>query len=74
MNETREQPGINTDRVVASVVRDLQERSHIGQEKYGTTLERKDISIRGWLQHLYEELLDAANYTKRLMMEMDREL
>jgi hypothetical protein len=61
------------DPVVESVREDLLRRSQVGIEKYGTMLDRKDLSQRQWLQHLYEELLDAANYAKRLIMDLDGE-
>jgi hypothetical protein len=51
-----------TDPIVAAVVARIIERSAVGQAKYGTTLERKDIGLVGWLRHMQEELLDAANY------------
>ena len=41
-------------------------RAEAGKEKYGTTLERKDLEDKAWLQHLQEELLDAANYIEVL--------
>lgn len=52
----------NADANVDSVIRKLARRSHIGVEKYGTTTERKDVDLRGWLEHLQEELMDAAVY------------
>jgi hypothetical protein len=33
-----------------------------GFKKYGVTTMREDIDLFGWLQHLQEELLDAAIY------------
>ena len=59
------------DKVVASVCTDLQERSRIGINKYGVSLERTDLTLRDWLQHAYEECLDQANYLKRSIMEID---
>ena len=56
------------DMVVESVREDLLRRSRVGIEKYGTTLERTDIDENGWKTHLYEELLDAACYLKKLMI------
>jgi hypothetical protein len=40
-----------------------------GFRKYGTTTERTDLSLLDWLQHLQEELLDAAVYVERLKEE-----
>ncbi len=48
----------------------LLQRSITGLAKYGvTTAERTDIDFLGWLQHLQEELLDAAVYVERLKQE-----
>jgi len=60
-----------TDSVVESVRADLLRRSQFGIAKYGTTLDRTDLSLREWLQHAYEECLDQANYLKRSIMEID---
>lgn len=40
----------------------LLDRSLVGLKKYGVTTERNDLTLNDWLQHLLEELLDAANY------------
>ena len=58
-----------SDPIVAAVQADLGVRSALGQAKYRTTLARTDLSPQQWLQHLYEELLDAACYVKRLSSE-----
>lgn len=55
------------DKYVEAVREDLLARSERGLAKYGVSLERSDLTQRGWMQHLYEELLDAALYVKRLM-------
>lgn len=61
------------DGVIDAVREDLLRRSQLGIKKYGVTLERKDLKLRDWLQHAYEEHLDAANYLKRAIMEIDSE-
>ncbi|WP_177412362.1 MULTISPECIES: hypothetical protein [Pseudomonas] len=45
----------------------LLDRSLTGLKKYGVTTERGDLSLNEWLQHLLEELLDAANYVQAAM-------
>ena len=55
------------DRIIEMVKADLEKRSQIGIEKYGTTLEGNEGNEAYWLQHLYEELLDAAGYIKKLI-------
>ena len=58
------------DPIVASVVRSFQERSRAGQLKYGTTLDRTDLTPLQWAQHMQEELMDAILYLERLKREM----
>ena len=63
---------IKTDHVVEAVTKDLLQRSQVGISKYKVTLARTDLSLRDWHQHLYEEILDSANYLKRIIMELDK--
>ena len=51
------------------VCEEIQARAERGLNKYGVTMERGDLDIHEWLQHLLEELLDAAVYVKRLQKE-----
>lgn len=37
-------------------------RDRVGRQKYGTTLDRTDLTRGQWLQHMVEELLDGAGY------------
>lgn len=57
------------DRNVDNVCKMLQDRAWTGLRKYGVTTERTDIDVVGWLQHLQEELCDAAVYIERLKGE-----
>ena len=57
------------DKHVQSVVNKYKERSNEGIRKYGTTLEREDLSFLEWLNHLQEELMDATLYIERLKDE-----
>lgn len=59
------------DPVVEAVRADLLRRSQHGIAKYGRMLDRKDLTLRDWLQHAYEEALDLANYLKRAIVEID---
>jgi hypothetical protein len=53
------------------VIADLQAREARGLGKYATTVDRTDLKLRDWLQHLYEELLDAAVYARRQIDLLD---
>lgn len=65
MHERYEQNYIKKpkDSITASVMEDLRVRADRGVEKYTTTLEENNHD--NFLQHLYEELLDAAQYVKK---------
>lgn len=60
------------DSIVEATRQELLDRSRRGLMKYGTSLDRTDLEPREWAQHLYEELLDAALYVRRLMDELGK--
>lgn len=51
------------DEVTKAVVNDLLARAKRGEEKYNTTLHENNHD--DFMNHLYEELLDAAQYIKK---------
>lgn len=55
------------DSIVEAVRQDLLDRSNRGIKKYGTTLDRTDLTQDQWLQHAYEEALDLCLYLKKIM-------
>lgn len=55
------------DNIVEQVRADLLDRSQKGIQKYGTTLDRDDLTEIEWMQHAYEEMLDGALYLKKLI-------
>lgn len=59
------------DSIVASVLAQFKERSSVGIEKYGTTLDRNDLNTLEWLKHLQEELMDATLYIEKLKQEYE---
>jgi hypothetical protein len=70
MSHSGNESSTNKDTVVAAVVRAFQERSAVGQLKYGTTLDRTDLDPQQWAQHMQEELMDAILYLERLKREI----
>jgi hypothetical protein len=54
------------DSIVESVVNQFKQRSEVGINKYGVTLDRDDLSTLQWLKHLQEELMDATLYIEKL--------
>jgi hypothetical protein len=54
------------DSVVGSVISKFLERSRIGKEKYGTDLDRTDLSLYEWIVHAQEEHMDAILYLEKI--------
>ena len=54
-------------RIEDEVCKKIQARSDVGKEKYGVTMEEEILSIREWLNHLQQELMDAAVYAEKLL-------
>ena len=53
------------DLITEAVVADLRSRSKVGITKYNTTLDQNNKD--DYMNHLYQELLDAAQYIKKEM-------
>lgn len=58
------------DSIVQAVIRKFQERSELGQKKYGVTLDRTDLKPLDWIQHAQEELMDGILYLERLKKDL----
>jgi len=54
------------DSIVEEVIDLFRKRSEQGFKKYGTTLDRDDLSESEWIQHLQEELMDAILYLTKI--------
>jgi len=61
------------DSIVNSVIGAFIGRSNVGLQKYGTTLDRDDLSVLDWIQHAQEEHMDAILYLEKLKTKL-REL
>lgn len=57
---------VSEDTIVASVIEKFRKRSNIGVAKYGTTLDREDLSMIAWLNHAQEEHMDAILYLEKV--------
>ena len=60
------------DKIVKEVIQNFEKRSIIGYLKYGTTLERNDLTYEQWVNHLQEELMDAVLYLQKIKHELKR--
>jgi len=59
------------DTIVFKVAALLRSRSDTGIRKYGTTLDRTDLSVKQWIDHAIEESLDHALYLMKLKDELN---
>ena len=57
---------LTNDSVVNSIISQFAERSRVGLEKYGTTLDRTDLSLLDWVQHAQEEMMDGILYLEKI--------
>jgi hypothetical protein len=60
------------DKIVEQVVQKFNERSQRGIEKYGTTLDRDDLSIEEWVDHAIEESMDFILYLYKIKTEIKK--
>jgi hypothetical protein len=58
------------DSIVESVVIKYKERANLGLTKYGTNLDRTDLNVKDWTEHLQQELMDAVLYLEKLKTEL----
>ena len=54
------------DSVVQSIVDRFESRAKFGNQKYGTDLDRNDLSVLEWIQHIQDELHDGILYLEKL--------
>lgn len=54
------------DKIVEAVVEHFKQRSNVGINKYGVTLDRTDLTRLQWLQHAQEEAMDLILYLEKL--------
>ncbi len=57
------------DSCVKNVIEKFIIRSEFGKKKYGTDLDRTDLSVLDWITHAQEEHMDAILYLEKLKKE-----
>ena len=55
------------DSIVESVLSKYKQRSEVGINKYGVTLDRTDLTELEWLIHAQEEAMDLSLYLEKLI-------
>jgi cell division protein FtsI/penicillin-binding protein 2 len=62
-------PKLTEDSIVNNVIESFIERSNVGFAKYGTNLDRKDLSFLEWISHAQQEAMDFVLYLEKLKQE-----
>ncbi len=70
LNNETEQTTTFTDSVVFEIIKEFGARAQKGYDKYGTDMDRTDLSTSDWCQHLREELMDGLVYLTRLRKDI----
>jgi len=57
---------IQLDSVVSSILNQFTTRSLMGKAKYGTDLDRDDLTLLEWIEHAKQEHMDAILYLEKI--------
>ena len=68
---SEDKPDNNQNEVEELVVSRIRKRRDAGRAKYGTSMERDDLTPKEWLVHAIEESLDHAIYLQKLVNMCD---
>ena len=58
------------DSIVQTIIERFVERAKFGEKKYGTNLDRNDLSLEDWLEHSIQEKLDDILYMQKALKEI----
>jgi hypothetical protein len=61
------------DSIVASIIKQFEDRSAMGKKKYGTDLDRTDLSLVEWIEHAKQEHMDAILYLEKIKWQFLQE-
>jgi hypothetical protein len=62
------------DSIVESVIKQFADRSSVGIQKYGVTLDRDDLSTLEWITHAQQEAMDFVLYLEKLKHEFNTKI
>jgi len=67
-----DQENFQPDSIVQAVVERFVDRAKFGQLKYGTNLDRTDLTLVEWIQHAQDELHDGILYLEKIKQTLAR--
>lgn len=53
------------------LISEFQSREERGFKKYGTTMDRTDLSLSEWVQHALEEAMDLSLYLTKIKQQLN---
>ena len=53
------------------VIEKIRQRAELGLNKYNTTMERTDLTLKEWINHAMEEAMDLSVYLQRILIMLD---
>jgi len=65
---------VKVDSIVESVINQFKQRSEVGINKYGVTLDRTDLSTLEWIEHAKQEAMDFVLYLEKLKSQNYKQL
>jgi len=66
------QEDFKPDSVVQAVIERFVDRAKFGKHKYGTDLDRNDLSMEEWIRHAQDELHDGILYLEKIKQIIQR--
>ena len=58
-------------KILDELIKEYESREGRGYLKYGTTMDREDLSLSEWVQHALEEAMDLTLYLKKIKTKLD---
>jgi len=71
--QSKQEP-FKLDSIVQSVIDNFATRAEFGKTKYGTDLDREDLTVDQWLEHAQQEAMDFILYitkVRKILKPMD---
>lgn len=70
-NENNSRTVLKTDSIVDSVIDKFIDRASVGKQKYGTNMDRDDLSLYDWCEHSIQEAMDLILYLRKIQKTID---
>ena len=58
-------------KILDQLITEFQSREEQGLRKYGTTMDREDLSLSEWVQHALEEAMDLSLYLIKIKQQLN---